>query len=117
MEAWQQAFAHTGYHPTYEMQDLLSYPPYTQGPQLPVFDSSSSASLPMADWEWPLQDIPVEYPEIAQDASSRQTQMAPEAKTFPEEPLAEIQELKQVVLRLQHRAEKLEERFGNLQNE
>jgi len=116
MEAWQHAFAYTGgYYPVYGTHGLLSYPPYTQGPQLPVCDSSGSASL--ADWEWPLQNIPSNYPDITPDASLPQTQPAPEAETFSEEPLTEIQELKQVVLGLQHRAEELEERFENLQNE
>jgi len=118
MEAWQQAFAYTGgYHPAYGTHDLLSYSPYMQGPQLPVYDTSGSASLPVAGWEWPVQNIPLVYPEIAPGASLPQLEPSPEAEIISEEPLTEIQELKQVVLALEHRTEEMEECFGSLQNE
>ncbi len=118
MKAWQHVFVYTeGYYSAYEMHVLLSYSSYMQGLQLSVCDLSGSVSLSIADWEWPVQNISLNYSEIASDASLLQTQLASEVKTFFEKPLTEIQELKQVILKLQHRAEKLKKCFENLQNE
>jgi hypothetical protein len=113
-EALQQDFS---YSVCYEPCDLLQYLPDQQGTQLPInsiYNSSGVVALP--DWEISEQNDLLNFPSIS-NSSLLQMQQPVEGQDVLVQPSSEERELKQMVLGLQHRTEKLEELFRNFQNE